>query len=257
MDRFTGTVAVVTGAAGGIGRAICTRLALEGGAVAAVDLPGAGGDDLVAEIADAGGVAWSLPADVTSWGELSAAVDEAARRGGRIDAMVNNAGINGPQAPVHEHPEDAFDRVIAVDLKSVWLGMRAALPHMLERGGAIVNTSSTAGFIAYPGMAGYTAAKHGVVGLTKCAALEYASVPVRVNCICPAPVDTPMMRDTERRVNSEHPEEAHAMFAAMQPLNRYGTPEEVAALATFLLAPEAGYVTGAAYPIDGGLLAKP
>ena len=257
MDRFTGTVAVVTGAAGGIGRAICTRLALEGAAVAAVDLPGAGGDDLVAEIANAGGVAWSLSADVTSWDELSAAVDEAARRGGRVDAMVNNAGINGPQAPVHEHPEDAFDRVIAVDLKSVWLGMRAALPHMLERGGAIVNTSSTAGFIAYPGMAGYTAAKHGVVGLTKCAALEYASVPVRVNCICPAPVDTPMMRETERRVNPEHPEEAHAMFAAMQPLNRYGTPEEIAALAAFLLAPEAAYVTGAAYPVDGGLLARP
>ncbi|MDA8279223.1 MAG: SDR family NAD(P)-dependent oxidoreductase [Actinomycetota bacterium] len=257
MDRFAGQVAVVTGGAGGIGRAIGVRLAAEGAMVAIVDLPSADADDVVAQIAAAGGEAWSLPADVTRWDQLSAAVDEAARRGGRLDAIVNNAGINGPQAPVHEHPEDAFDRVIAVDLKSVWLGMRAAIPHMLERGGSIVNTASTAGFIAYAGMAGYTAAKHGVVGLTKCAALEYASVPIRVNCICPAPIDTPMMWDTERRMYPDRPEDARALFASMQPMNRYGTPGEVAALATFLLAPEASYLTGAAYPVDGGLLAKP
>lgn len=255
--RFEGKVAAVTGGAGGIGSATCRRLAGEGAAVGVIDLPGSAGEKLAAEIAAGGGQAWFIPADVTAWDELSQAVDEIARRGGRLDAIFNNAGINGPQAPIHEHPEAEFDRVIAINMKSVWLGMRAALPHLLERGGAILNTASTAAFIAYAGMAGYTASKHAVVGLTKCAALEYADVPVRVNCLCPAPIDTPMMRDTERRVNPQDPAAAHELFAAMQPLGRYGSPEEVAALAAFLLSDEAGFITGSAYMIDGGLLAKP
>lgn len=257
MGRFTDRVAVITGGAGGIGKATALRLATEGAAVAIIDLPSADGASIVTEIQALGGTGWFLPADVTVSRELSHAIDEAARLGGRLDHIFNNAGINGPQAGTHEYPEDDFDKVIAVNMKAVWLGMRAAIPHLLERGGSILNTSSTAGSIAYAGMSAYTASKHAVIGLTKCAALEYAHVPIRVNCICPAPIATPMMRDTELRVNPDNPEAAHQLFAAMQPLNRYGTPEEVAALAAFLLSDEAGFITGSPYLIDGGLLAKP
>jgi NAD(P)-dependent dehydrogenase (short-subunit alcohol dehydrogenase family) len=257
MSRFSDRVAVITGGAGGIGRAAALRLASEGAAVAVVDLPGADGDSVIREIEAIGGTAWFLPADATKSKEITKAVDEAARLGGRLDYIFNNAGINGPQARTHEYPEDDFDKVMGVNMKSVWLGMRAAIPHMLERGGAILNTASTAGYIAYSGMSAYTASKHAVMGLTKCAALEYADIPIRVNCICPAPIATPMMRDTELRVNPEDPEAAHRLFAAMQPLNRYGTPEEVGALVAFLLSDEAGFITGAPYLIDGGLIAKP
>jgi len=257
MSRFSDRVAIITGGAGGIGRAAALRLASEGAAVAVVDLPGADGDSVIREIEAIGGTAWFLPADATKWKEITKAVDEAARLGGRLDYIFNNAGINGPQARTHEYPEDDFDKVMGVNMKSVWLGMRAAIPHMLERGGAILNTASTAGYIAYSGMSAYTASKHAVMGLTKCVALEYADIPIRVNCICPAPIATPMMRDTELRVNPEDPEAAHRLFAAMQPLNRYGTPEEVGALIAFLLSDEAGFITGAPYLIDGGLIAKP
>lgn len=256
--RFAGKVAAVTGAGSGIGRATAIRLAGEGASVGVIDLPGKqGGAQTVAAIEAAGGSAFELPADVTSWEQISAALDELAALTGQLDAMFNNAGINGPQGLTHEHPEQEFDRVISVNLKSVWLGMKAAVKHMLPRGGAIVNTASTAGFIAYAGMPAYTAAKHGVIGLSKCLALEYADVPIRVNCVCPAPIDTPMMRDTELRVDPQDPRAAHQLFASMQPLNRYGTPEEVAALVCFLLSDEAGYCTGAPFLIDGGLIAKP
>lgn len=257
MSRFTDHVAVITGGAGGIGRATAVRLATEGAAVGVIDMPDADGASVIAEIEALGGTGWFIPADVTKSKELTLAIDEVARLGGRVDHVFNNAGINGPQADTHEYPEGEFDWVIAVNMKAVWLGMRAAIPHLLERGGSILNTASTAGFIAYAGMSAYTASKHAVIGLTKCAALEYAHVPIRVNCICPAPIATPMMRDTELRVNPDDPEAAHRLFAAMQPLNRYGTPEEVAALAAFLLSDEAGYITGSPYLIDGGLLAKP
>jgi NAD(P)-dependent dehydrogenase (short-subunit alcohol dehydrogenase family) len=255
--RFEGRVGIVTGAAAGIGRAAALRLASEGAAVAVFDLPDSPGAETVAAIEGAGGEAWFLPVDVADADQLAAAVDAVAARSGRLDLLFNNAGVNGPQAPTHEHPVAEFDRVIGINLRAVWIGMRAAVPHMLGAGGAIVNAASTAAFIAYPQMPAYTASKHGVLGLTKAVALEYADVPIRVNCICPAPIDTPMMRDTERRVNPDDPAAAHREFAAMQPLDRYGTPEEVAALVAYLLSDEAAFTTGSAYPIDGGLLAAP
>lgn len=256
--RFLGAAAAVTGAGSGIGRATACRLAEEGATIGVIDLPGLrGGTETIAMIESRGGAAILLEADVTDSEQLSAAIDRLVAQTGRLDAMFNNAGVNGPQRLTHEHAEADFDRVIAINLKAVWTGMKAAIAHMRDRGGAIVNTASTASFIAYAGMPAYTAAKHAVLGLTKCVALEYADVPIRVNCVCPAPIETPMMRDTERRVNAADPAAAHEQFAAMQPLHRYGTPEEVAALVSFLLSDEAGYCTGSSYLIDGGLIAKP
>ena len=257
-DRFAGKVAVVTGAASGIGEAAARRLAAEGAAVGIVDLPGSDGEGTVAAIEAAGGTAWFLPADVSVAAEVSAAFDEAAERGGSLDLVYNNAGFNGPQAPTHEYPEEDFDRVMAVNVKAVWLGIKAAVPHMLAAGGgAIVSTASTASHIAYAQMVASNTSKHAVLGITKSAAVDYADVPIRVNAVCPAAIDTPMVRDTERRISPDDPEIARRAFAEMQPLNRHGTPAEVAAVVSFLLSDEAGYVTGAGYLVDGGLLAKP
>jgi 3alpha(or 20beta)-hydroxysteroid dehydrogenase len=256
--RAQGTVFIVTGAASGIGAATARRLADEGARVGLFDVNEAAGREVAAAIEGDGGEAFFARVDVTSADQMRGAIDAVAARWGGLDGIVNNAGINGPTAPIEEYAEDDFDRVVAVLMKSVWLGMRFAMPHLRARGrGAIVNTASTAALIAYPGMTGYTAAKHAVLGLTKCVALEGADAGIRVNAICPAPISTPMMADTERRVSPDDPAVAHQLFAEMQPLKRYGTPEEVAALIAFLLSDEAAYITGAAYPIDGGLLAAP
>ncbi len=255
-DRFAGKVAVVTGAASGIGEATALRLAAEGAAVGIVDLPESKGGDTVAAIEAVGGAAWFLPADVSVAAELTAAFDEAAKRGGSLDLVYNNAGFNGPQALTHEYPEDAFDRVMAVNVKAVWLGIKAAVPHMLERGGAIVSTASTASHVAYGQMVAYNTSKHAVLGITKTAAVDYAEIPIRVNAVCPAAIDTPMVRDTEKRISPDDPEIAHRALAEMQPLNRHGNPDEVAAAVSFLLSDDAGYVTGSGYMVDGGMLAR-
>ena len=257
MGRFSDQVIIVTGGASGIGRATAMRLAREGARVAVIDLPtAAGGPETVRDIGAVGGQALFVPTDVTSFSGLRQCVETTVREWGRIDGIMNNAGINGPIALIEDYPEEDFDRVIAVDLKAVWLGMRAVIPRMKEqRRGLILNTASTAGVASYVGTSAYTAAKHGVVGLTKLAAQELAPYGIRVNCICPAPVHTPMMYDTERKVNPTDPMAARAIFESQQPLKRYGTPEEVAALATFLLSDEAAFITGAPYLIDGGLLA--
>lgn len=255
--RFDGKVVVITGAAGGIGRAAAERFGAEGARVVAVDLPGTGLDETVALVEAAGSEAIAVPADVTQASEVESYASAAKDRFGGINFLFNNAGIEGWFGPSTSYPEDAFDRVIAVNLKGVWLGMKYVVPIMRQGGGgAIVNTASTAGLGATPNIIAYGASKHAVVGMTKTAAIEFGPEGIRVNAICPSPIETRMMRSLERGSDPDHPEAVHDRIAAANPLRRYGEPAEVAALVAFLCSDEASYLNGGIIPIDGGVRAR-
>jgi NAD(P)-dependent dehydrogenase (short-subunit alcohol dehydrogenase family) len=255
--RFEGKVAVITGAAGGIGRAACLRFAAEGAKVVAVDLAGSDLAGVAAAVKDAGGQLIEAPADVTQSKQVEAYVERAVSNFGRIDAFFNNAGIEGWVGPSTEYPEEMFDRVMAVNVKGVWLGMKYVVPVMRKQGGgAIVNTASVAGLSGTPTIIAYGASKHAVIGLTKSAALEFGADKIRVNAVCPSPIETRMMRSLERGINPDHPEAVHDMMAANIPLQRYGEPEEVAALVAFLCSDDAKFISGGQYTIDGGSRAR-
>ena len=249
-------VVIVTGAASGIGRTTALALAAEGALVAVVDRAVDGGRETARLIEEAGGRAAFHEVDVTSWTQIDACFGSVASAWGRIDGLVNNAGINGPTVDILGYSEEAWDTVIGVNLKSVWLGTKAVVPHLRRAGGgSIVNTGSTASLIGYALLGGYTAAKHGVLGLTRTAAVEYAIDRIRVNCICPGPVDTPLMRGIEEALMPDDPAAARELFAGTTALNRYALPDEIAGLAVFLLGDDASYLTGAAYSIDAGVTA--
>ena len=251
-DRFAGNVAVVTGAAGGIGRATCVRFAEDGAQVVAVDLAGSALDETVAAVSNAGGEILTVEADVTQESDVAGYVARTVERFGRIDAFFNNAGIEGVRANLWELDEDDFDRVIAVNLKGVFLGLKHVAPAMrADGGGAIVNTASIAGLTATPGIIAYGASKHAVVGMTKSASVELAPE-IRVNAVCPGPIETRMMRSLERQFDPDNPQGVHDMFAAGIPLGRYGEPEEVASLVTWLCSDDSRYISGSMHTIDGG-----
>ena len=255
--RFEGKVVIITGAAGGIGRAACLRFASEGAKVVAVDLPGAALEDIVSAVKTAGGTAFAAPADVSQSAQVKGYVDAAKAAYGRIDAFFNNAGIEGWVGPSTEYPEEIFDKVLAVNVKGVWLGMKYVVPVMREQGGgAIVNTASVAGLGGTPNIIAYGASKHAVIGLTKSAAMEFGPDQIRVNAVCPSPIETRMMRSLERGMNPDDPEAVHRQAAAAIPLGRYGEPEEVAALAAFLCSDDAKFISGGTYTVDGGSRAR-
>jgi NAD(P)-dependent dehydrogenase (short-subunit alcohol dehydrogenase family) len=250
---FDGKVVVITGAAGGIGRAAALRLAVEGARLVLVDLDKKGLDESVSAAGAAGASAIAVEADVTSRPDVEGYVGRALDRFGAIDGFFNNAGILGAVTPLTEYPEDVFDRVMAVNVKGVWLGLRAVGAAMAARGGgAIVNTASIAGLRGGTHLIAYYAAKHAVVGLTRAAARELARHGIRVNAVAPSPIETPMVDELESGFAPGDPRAAQQRLAAAIPMRRYGKPEEVAALVTYLLGAEAGYLTGGIYPIDGG-----
>ena len=248
---LTGKVALVTGGGSGIGRASALTFAREGAKVVVADVAVEGGEETVRLIQQHGGEAIFVKTDVARAAEVEALVARAVQTYGRLDCAHNNAGIEGAAATVVDYAEDAWERVIAINLKGVWLCMKYEIPQLLKQGGgALVNTASTAGLVGYRGGSAYVASKHGVVGLTKTAALEYAKAGVRVNAVCPGAIDTPMMG----RLTGHRPQRAERMAAA-EPVGRMGRPEEIAEAVVWLCSEAASFVTGHAMAVDGGLTA--
>lgn len=245
-------VVVVTGAAGGLGRETVRALAGRGASVLAVDLDGDALDELVTESAELDGAVIGQAADAANAADVEAFVARAIDELGGVTALFNNAAIEGPLAPITEYAEDEYDRVMHVNAKSVWLGMKYGVPALLERGGGIiVNTASTGGMMGWPALSGYVASKHAVVGMTRVVALENAGKGLRVNALCPGPMDTRMIWALgETMVPGDRAEQQRQLEATV-PVGRLGQPAEVAQFAAWLLTECPGYLTGAVLPIDG------
>jgi NAD(P)-dependent dehydrogenase (short-subunit alcohol dehydrogenase family) len=245
---YTGKVAFVTGAATGIGRAAGLAFAREGASVVVADVSEQGNQETARMIEKQGGRALAVRCDVSRAEEVQRALNATMEAFGRLDFAFNNAGIEYTIKPAAEVTEEEWDRIIDIDLRGVFLCMKHEIPLMLEQGGgAIVNTSSGAGVKGFKGGAAYVAAKHGVVGLTKAAALDYASQNIRINAVCPGIIDTPMMDRF-----SGGTAEGRRTVIAQEPIGRMGTPEEIAAAVIWLCSDAAAFVVGHAMVIDGG-----
>jgi NAD(P)-dependent dehydrogenase (short-subunit alcohol dehydrogenase family) len=252
--RLANKVALITGAGSGMGKAAALLFASEGAAVAAVDVNEAAALEVAKEITGRGGKAFGMRADVANPADAEAMVEETVKRFGKLNVLYNNAGIEGEANLTARYSVEGFDHVIGINLRGVFLGMKYAIPHMIKAGGgSIINTSSTAGYAGTKGGCAYVAAKHGVIGLTKTAALEYGRRNIRVNAICPGPIATPLL---ERIAAYQKKKEVTVeSMAANSPMGRPGAPEEIARVALFLASDEASYANGAAFAIDGGMLA--
>jgi NAD(P)-dependent dehydrogenase (short-subunit alcohol dehydrogenase family) len=251
MRRLDGKVGIVTGAAKGIGRAIALRLASEGASVGAADIDEAAVAGVAAEIEQAGGRALAVPTDVSRPDQVESLVAGVADRYGRLDVLACNAGIAFGGSVTDTSDED-WDRVFAINLKGIWYAMKYAIPHLRAGGGgAIVNTSSAQALRGFPGWAAYAATKGAIVSLTQQAAVEYAADRIRVNCIAPGTIMTPLNEEIFR--TAPDPQALIDSWNAMHALGRFGQPEEVAAAVAFLACDDASFVTGVCLPVDGGL----
>jgi NAD(P)-dependent dehydrogenase (short-subunit alcohol dehydrogenase family) len=249
MAQFQNDVAIVTGASTGIGEAAAERFAEEGASVVAADVNVEAGEETVAAIEDAGGEALFVETDVSDQADIEAMVETAVETYGGLDYAFNNAGIEGDNAVLADQSLDNWDEVIDINLKGVFLAMQAEIPAMLaDGGGAIVNTSSIAGLVGFPQSSPYVASKHGVLGLTKTAALEYSEQGVRVNAICPGVIETPMVAASDQAQIEQ--------VTAATPIGRLGVPEEIGDAAVWLCSDEASFVTGESFTIDGGYVTQ-
>jgi NAD(P)-dependent dehydrogenase (short-subunit alcohol dehydrogenase family) len=248
-ENYTGKVAFVTGAASGIGRATALAFAREGASVVVADISEQGNQETARTIEELGGRAIAVRCDVTRAQDVKAALDKTVEAFGRLDFAFNNAGIEPRKAaPTAEYEEEEWNRIIDINLRGVFLCMKHEIPPILKQGGgAIVNTSSGAGIIGIKGSPAYTAAKHGVIGLTKAAALDYAAQNIRVNAVCPGYIDTPMMGRFTGGTD-----EGRAKVIAEEPIGRMGTPEEIAEAVLWLCSDAAAFMIGHAMVIDGG-----
>lgn len=249
---FTGQVAFVTGASSGMGLATARAFAEAGAAVALADINGATVEAAVKQLASEGHQALALTCDVTHEDQVAAAVDRTVETFGRLDMAYNNAGIQIPPADAADEAAEIFDLVHAINLRGIWASMKHELRHMRAQGsGAIVNCSSLGGLVGIPGRASYHASKHGVIGLTGSAALEYAPRGIRINAICPGTIDTPMVSDMIAKGELDRTE-----AEANQPIGRLGTADEIAQAVLWLCSPGASFVIGVALPVDGGYVAQ-
>ncbi|PRX47977.1 SDR family NAD(P)-dependent oxidoreductase [Salegentibacter salegens] len=247
--ELKGKVALITGAASGIGESTALLFAKEGARVFLTDIDVEKGEKLVKKITEDGGEAVFFKADISKAKDSENSVAEVVKKFGKLDIAVNNAGVGGPQHPVGEYPVEGWDKVIAINLSGVFYGMRYQIPAMLKNGnGSIINVASILGSVGFANSAAYVAAKHGVVGLTKSAALEYSAKGIRVNSVGPAFINTPMLKDLDKDLLSQ--------LVNVHPIGRLGEADEVAQLFLWLAGEKSSFATGAYYPIDGGYLAQ-
>ncbi|MGW1595631.1 glucose 1-dehydrogenase [Streptomyces sp. NPDC002343] len=249
---FTGQVAFITGASSGMGLATARAFAASGAAVALADIDETAVNAAAKDLTDAGHQALALVCDVSDEDQVAAAVDRTVATFGRLDMAYNNAGIQIPPTDAADESLEQFEKVHAINLRGVWASMKHELRHMrAQGGGAIVNCSSLGGLVGIPGRASYHSTKHGVIGLTTSAALEYAPRGIRINAICPGTIDTPMVSDMIAKGELDR-----AQAEANQPINRLGTADEMAQAVLWLCSPGASFVVGVALPVDGGYTAR-
>jgi NAD(P)-dependent dehydrogenase (short-subunit alcohol dehydrogenase family) len=252
MKEFDGKVALVTGGGSGIGRATAIAFAREGAKVVIGNRNTQRGEETVSMIRDAGGTASFKRTDVLVAAEIEALVDHAMKTHGRLDVAFNNAGIEGDVRPLVEQTEANYDAVMNINVKGVWLSMKYEIPRMLKQGGgAIVNCSSVAGLVGFPGLAIYIASKHAVIGLTKTAALEYSAQGIRINAVNPAVIDTEMVDRLAAGIGTKKED-----LAPLHPIGRLGRVEEIADAVLWLCSSKASFVTGHSLIVDGGFTAR-
>jgi NAD(P)-dependent dehydrogenase (short-subunit alcohol dehydrogenase family) len=247
-NRLQGKVALITGAASGIGRAIASRFALEGAKITLVDINSTAGRELVDKITANGSSATFIKADLGNLHQVRNAIDATIARWGSLDILINNAAIEFV-GTIEQTSEQDWERIITNDLKSVFLCSKFAIPHMIKRGGAIINIASTNGLLGVPEHAAYNSAKGGVISLTRQLAVDYGPSNIRVNCICPCTTDTPMVR---KSISAADPGQYLKELGKNYPLRRIGKPEDIANAVLFLASDEASWITGVILPVDGG-----